>query len=281
MGHWLCTKPHWVPTERLHWGPTLTATQDIGQVEVPSWFSLCLKVRQDIYKLGIWSRAPCLSMFLALAFASPCFFPLRSRDVLQEEWLEQRRCRQYVLYSTQSFQWHYTCQRLRSLTFAQVSGWSKRNKCLLLKDWAKFLYFCCPSLPLTLGLGENTSEWCSVGQYVEEGEPSWGQEITSPAYVPYEREFWCARKQTALVHISSPAAVAFIQLIQTPWWHKFTPSHPATLSTSEEDEISMWTEKLNFCVLVVYFHVCVRYLSPKRWGSFLSIFSPINFPLLF
>lgn len=32
----------------------------------------------------------------------------------------------------------------------QVSGWSKRKKCLL-KDCAKFLYFCRPSLPLTLG----------------------------------------------------------------------------------------------------------------------------------
>lgn len=78
MGHWLCTKPHWVPTERLHWGPTLTATQDIGQVEVPSWFGCVSRFQQDIYKLGIWSWAPCLSMFLALAFASPCFFPLRS-----------------------------------------------------------------------------------------------------------------------------------------------------------------------------------------------------------
>lgn len=223
MGHWLCTKPHWVPAERLHWGPTLTVTQDIGQAEVPSQFGCVSRFRQDIYKLGIWSRAPCLSMSLALAFASPRFFPLRQvREVLQEEWLEQRRCRQYVLYSTQSFQWHYTCQRLRSLTLPQVSGWSKRKKCLL-KDWAKFLYFCCPSLPLTLGLGEDTWNDALRVSMWRKGEPSWGQEVLPLLTCPCEHEFWCARKQTLPLYTSPPlAAVAFIQLIQTPWWHKFT-----------------------------------------------------------
>ena len=138
MRHWLCTKSHWVPTERLHWGPTLTATQDTGQMEVLPTPRFCCASRclQHIYKLCIWSRAPCLSMFVASPFASPCFFPLRQvREVLQEEGLEQRSCRQYMMYSTWSSQGHYTRQRLRSLTVPQVSGWSKRKKCLL-KDWA-------------------------------------------------------------------------------------------------------------------------------------------------